>query len=246
MGSYYQSPDYISHTGGDQTLADSLYAFAREIMLRSKGRIVKKLTQQHAGTLLDIGAGTGHFVRWMMRQGWKADGVEVNENARRYALNVNNLELHASIEHGMFKSGSFDAVTLWHVLEHIHDTDEILKTIDSILKPDGVLFLAVPNCRSADALYYREHWAAYDTPRHLWHFDNNTLKRLALNHGYTCIKTTRMPFDSFYISILSEKNRNCRYPLATGLLRGLLFWVQSIIRIERSSSLLYAFKRNIP
>jgi SAM-dependent methyltransferase len=244
IGSYYESPDYISHTGGEKTIADILYGFARTIMLGTKARKVKRFTKLRTGSILDIGAGTGHFVKRLRSMGWQAVGVEVSDTARDYALDKNGIELLASLSAGDFRKGQFDAVTLWHVLEHIHDTEDLLRNISQLIKPGGTLLLALPNCMSADARFYREHWAAYDVPRHLWHFDSRSINILVSRHGFDFVASLRMPFDSFYISILSEKSRNCKYPFITGMLRGFLFWLWSLLIKERSSSLLFVFRRN--
>lgn len=244
IGSYYQSPDYISHTGGGRSFADILYGIARSIMLGSKLRTVNRLTQRRSGgNVLDIGAGTGHFVKKMLSNGWHAEGIEVSAEARKYASDVNGVSLHESITELMPVTEKFDAVTMWHVLEHIHEPGEMLRTIGEKIKAGGILIIAVPNRMSADAKYYREEWAAYDVPRHLWHFDSRSLCSLVERHGFERTAKRRMPFDSFYISFLSEKNRNSRFPLFCGIVRGKLFWLQSLFIKERSSSLLFAFRK---
>jgi SAM-dependent methyltransferase len=244
IGSYYESPDYISHTGGEKSISDILYGLARTFMLGTKARKVRRFTKLRTGSILDIGAGTGHFVKRLRSLGWQAEGVEVSDTARDYAINKNGVELLGSLSEGNFSPGRFDAVTLWHVLEHIHDTDELLMSISKHIKPGGTLLLALPNSLSADARFYREHWAAYDVPRHLWHFDSKSINSLVNRHDFAFVDSLRMPFDSFYISILSEKSRNCKYPFVIGMLRGLLFWLWSLLIKERSSSLLFVFRRN--
>jgi SAM-dependent methyltransferase len=244
MTSYYDSPEYISHTGGGRSLTDILYGIARRIMLNRKKISVKKLTAKKGGMILDIGAGTGHFLKCMKNGGWDVSGVEVSEGAREYARKVHELELEGALDKDFFQENSFDAVTLWHVFEHIHEPQEYLKIIHRLTKPGGLLLIAVPNALSADARHYRETWAAYDVPRHLWHFDGNSLKTLVERNGFSLIKRTRMPFDSFYISILSERNRNSKLPFVKGMVKGILFWVQSLLAKEKSSSLIHAFIKN--
>jgi SAM-dependent methyltransferase len=243
IGSYYQSPEYISHTGGGKSLSDTLYGIARSIMMSSKLRTVKKLTGKRTGTILDIGAGTGHFVKKVLSKGWDAVGVEVSADARKYASELNGVTLSESISEVLPADRKFDAVTMWHVLEHIHEPGKMLSTLAGRMKPGAILVIAVPNRMSADAQYYRENWAAYDVPRHLWHFDSGSLRTLVEKCGFTTLATRRMPFDSFYISILSEKNRNGRYPLFWGMIKGKLFWLYSLIIKEKSSSLLFAFRK---
>jgi predicted SAM-dependent methyltransferase len=213
-------------------------------MLKSKQCTVNRLTDKRSGSVLDIGAGTGHFVKKMQSNGWNAIGIEVSDDARKYASEVIGVQLYESISNESVGTEKIDAVTMWHVLEHIHDTGAMLQKVSDIIKPGGILIVAVPNCKSADARYYREDWAAYDVPRHLWHFDSKSLRAKVERHGFTHLKTRRMPFDSFYISILSEKNRNCRFPLLIGIVKGKLFWLQSLLVKERSSSLLFAFRKS--
>jgi SAM-dependent methyltransferase len=242
--SFYESPEYISHTGGNRSLTDKLYVIARKIMLGSKARSVRRFSPVKSGRLLDIGAGTGHFVRKMLDSGWESVGVEVNENARKHAFIINRVRLISSLRDGGFTTNSFNAVTMWHVLEHIHEPEIYLGQIASILKPDGILIVALPNTQSADALHYAENWAAYDVPRHLWHFNNNNIDELLNRTGFVQVKVKRMPFDAFYISLLSEKNMCSRFPIVKGLLKGLFFSVWAMLKKERSSSLMYIYKVN--
>jgi SAM-dependent methyltransferase len=244
IGSYYESPDYISHTGGERSITDILYGIARRIMLGTKVRIVRRFANINSGSILDIGAGTGHFVRKMSSSGWNAKGVEVSDTARKYALEVNGVKLYESLSDEMFHESEFDVVSLWHVLEHIHDLEGTLSRVGNLLKPGGVLLLALPNNRSADAQFYRENWAAYDVPRHLWHFNSKSINILVSKYGFSEVAVRRMPFDSFYISILSEKSKNSRFPVITGIFWGTLFWIQSRLVKERCSSLLFIFMRD--
>lgn len=239
---FYGSDNYISHTGGSKTPADILYNLARSIMLRVKSRSVISLTEKNSGRLLDIGAGTGHFVRTMRNAGWQAEGVEVNETARVNAQIINDVKLFSSLN-DIPSGGLFDAITLWHVLEHIHDPNTLIRKLHESLTDNGVLIIAVPNADSADSIYYREMWAALDVPRHLWHFNMSTLTTLLGRHGFVNFKVKRMPFDSFYIPILSEKNRRSRLAMVAGMIKGLMFWFRSVIRIRNSSSLTFCFRK---
>jgi len=242
--SYYESQEYISHTGGRRSLIDKLYAIARKIMLGSKAATITRFAPERIGRLLDIGAGTGHFVRKMHDSGWESVGVEVNEDARKHAFEINEVTLIESLQAGGFTAESFDAVTMWHVLEHIHEPEAYLSQIARLLKPDGIMAVALPNPQSADARHYGDKWAAFDVPRHLWHFSMNDIDTLMKRAGFKPVAVKSMPFDALYISILSEKYRNSNIPVVRGLLRGFFFWLATMLRKERGSSLMYIYKLN--
>ncbi|MDX9929765.1 MAG: class I SAM-dependent methyltransferase [Bacteroidales bacterium] len=241
--SYYDSPDYISHTGGKKGISDLLYSLSRTIMLGKKARTIKMFTGLKSGSLLDIGAGAGFFVRKMTGRGWKAEGVELSDTARRYALMRNGVELREELSGLPADSGTFDAATMWHVLEHLHQPDRYLDTVFNLLGSGGILVIAAPNPQSADARHYGSSWAAFDVPRHLWHFDRSNLTRFVSEHGFRLVSVRRMPFDSFYIPVLSERNRNKRFPMIAGLTKGCLFWLESLVLKSRSSSLMYVFRK---
>jgi 2-polyprenyl-3-methyl-5-hydroxy-6-metoxy-1,4-benzoquinol methylase len=199
LGKYYQSNDYISHTSKANTLADVLYLIARKFTLRSKRKLVNNL-QQVKGNLLDIGCGTGDFLATCRDDGWKVYGVEPNESA---ALSAKQKGIQ-TIETLDKVSGSFQLITLWHVLEHIPDLNETLQKIRALLSPDGVLLIAVPNHSSADGKTYKEYWAGFDVPRHLWHFNQQNMEQLLSKNSLTLQKTLPLVLDAFYVSLLSE------------------------------------------
>ncbi|MBM3419515.1 MAG: class I SAM-dependent methyltransferase [Bacteroidetes bacterium] len=240
---YYKSSEYISHTGGSGSLTDMLYGIVRKIMLGVKSGTLKRITNKRNGRLLDIGAGTGHFVSKMQSIGWEAQGIEVSEDARNYALQVNKAKLASSPGEIDISSGGFDVVTLWHVLEHIHDPGGYLQFIHKALNDTGILAVAVPNIVSADSKHYRGDWAALDAPRHLWHFNRETLNSLISRYGFSLIRVTIMPFDSLYVPVLSEKNRKSRFPLLIGMAKGYWFWGLSLFDVTKSSSLTFYFKK---
>jgi predicted SAM-dependent methyltransferase len=107
-----------------------------------------------------------------------------------------------------FNSQSFDVITLWHVLEHLPNLENQLSTFKRLLKSNGTLIIAVPNYKSYDALYYKSFWAAFDVPRHLWHFSEDSISKLVSKQNMRVEKTLPMKFDSYYVSLLSEKYKN--------------------------------------
>lgn len=200
LDSYYESEEYLSHTDSSSSFFEKLYQFIKSYTLKSK---VSSLGKPFTGSnkLLDLGAGTGDFLQVAKKRGWQVSGVEPNLQARNLA-EQKGLVLKSSLED--FKQEQFDVISLWHVLEHIPNLEETLIQLESLLKPGGVLVIALPNYKSWDAKKYKEFWAAYDVPRHLWHFDKTSMKNLFPKN---IVKTKIKPmwFDAFYVSLLSER-----------------------------------------
>lgn len=200
---YYQSDDYISHGTGKTGLIPALYGIARRFTLRSKFGLVKRYST--GNSILDVGCGTGEFLHYCSKQGLLCEGVEPSEKARSHAETTYGLNVKPDFLTGTGYSSKFDCITLWHVLEHMHRLDESLAKLTRMLNKDGVLIIALPNCDSYDARYYGKFWAAYDLPRHIFHFNKGSLIRLAEKQGLICEKILPQKLDAFYISILSEK-----------------------------------------
>jgi SAM-dependent methyltransferase len=243
IGRYYESEEYISHSDISKGLFNKVYLLVREIMLRRKVRIVRRSSRLKKGVLLDIGCGTGYFANAMARAGWNVTGIEVNKKARDYAISRFGLDVIDSKEAALLATGSFDVVTLWHVLEHFHDPFKYFKEIGMLLKPGGHCFVALPNNASFDAEFYREHWAAYDVPRHLWHFSPDSFRYFSEKTGFKYTGMSVLPFDVFYISALSEKNMGKKYPFIRGLLRGMNLYLRSLPDKEKQSSVIYLIKK---
>jgi 2-polyprenyl-3-methyl-5-hydroxy-6-metoxy-1,4-benzoquinol methylase len=203
LASYYQSEDYISHTNEGNSLVNRLYKLARVFTLRSKRKLIQKET---AGKkLLDIGCGTGHFLEHCSIKGWKAFGVEPDTGARKVATEQHKLQVVEDLD--KVEASDFDRITLWHVLEHLPELHDSLKKISALLKADGKLFIAVPNYLAYEEHKFKANWAAYDVPRHLYHFSPKSLKTLTLQHGLKVDKVYPMWLDSFYISLLSNQQK---------------------------------------
>ncbi len=200
IGNYYLSNKYISHTGGNKSLFDKIYVEARRITLRSKRKIIGN---NSAGTkILDFGCGTGEFLNEMKTHGFDPIGVEPSSIARTTAIKKTGLKIYSQISE--LKENSFDAITLWHVLEHVYDLNDTLEQLHGLLNETGTIFIAVPNRQSFDAKHYKEYWAAYDVPRHLWHFSKENIDAILKKNGFRITKTLPMRLDSFYVSLLSE------------------------------------------
>ena len=208
IGKYYQSENYISHSDTHEGIINKLYHYVRSITLRNKYKIVCTQTKKTTGSLMDIGAGTGAFANFMKTAKWTVTGLEPDITARTVAYNKFQLELKSPAELFNLPENSFDAITMWHVLEHVHNLDGYMNAFGKLLKQEGKLFIAVPNYTSYDASVYKEYWAAYDVPRHLYHFSPTSIKLLANKHNLNVIAIKPMWYDSFYISMISEQYKN--------------------------------------
>lgn len=202
---YYQSEDYISHQNKSTNLINILYKWVRNVTIKSKVSWLNRYTEKK-GSLLDIGCGTGYFLSAAKRNGWKVYGIEPNDTARKIAADK-KLKISENIDE-FKKNKKFDAISLYHVLEHIHNLRKTGKKIVELLKDNGTLFIAVPNLASYDAKSYGTHWAAYDVPRHLYHFNQDTLKAFAEEIGLQIVAIEPLKFDSYYVSLLSENYLN--------------------------------------
>ena len=181
---YYESPTYISHSNTSKGIVNSTYHLVRKLMLRNKARLVERLTLLKNGKILDYGAGTGHFARVMVSKGWDVTAIEKNCRARELALSEFGFRMHPVEALADIKERELDVVTMWHVMEHIQEPDKMWNQLYRILDDTGIAVIAVPNSISYDAQRYREHWAAYDVPRHLWHFTPSTIVRWGEKHGF--------------------------------------------------------------
>ena len=248
IGRYYDSPDYISHSDSKSGLINRLYHFFRKQMLKKKVNLVSKYVapkQKSNIHLLDIGSGTGYFLNAAKERGYTVTGIEKDSNARDYAITNFALDIKDEQSLWSIENDSFDVITLWHVLEHMENLNEVVAKINSILKPDGVVILALPNHNSHDAKKYKGYWAAYDVPRHLWHFTPDTVEKLLGKHLFNIIKQKTMPLDAFYISMLSEKYRGSgsltQYIKA--IVVGTVGYLLSLSDINNSSSVIYIAKK---
>jgi 2-polyprenyl-3-methyl-5-hydroxy-6-metoxy-1,4-benzoquinol methylase len=221
LSRYYQSEAYISHSNKSLTIVDHAYKLARRFTLKWKYKLVRKHTVNEPKFILDYGCGTGAFLAECKKQNMHVAGVEPSLTARSQA----DKELHAEIvaDIRQITDKAFDAITLWHVLEHVTNLHETISALKDRLKENGTIFIAVPNLQSSDATEYREHWAGFDVPRHLWHFSQKTMKSNLELHDLKIVNVVPMRLDSYYVSLLSEKYKNGKTSIpnmAKALLQG--------------------------
>ena len=213
---YYASEDYISHTSSKRTLFEKAYHFVRTIAINKKLQLINSL-QGKTGNLLDIGSGTGDFLAAAMNKGWKVTGAEPNPKAREAAKGkgVNMFESTT-----LLPDHSYDIITMWHVLEHVPDPKSQILELKRLLKPNGRIIIAVPNFHSYDAKHYGKYWAAFDVPRHLWHFSRKSIANLFAEQGFEVVNVLPMMFDAYYVSLLSEKYRTGKSNVLRAFLTG--------------------------
>lgn len=240
LGNYYKAEEYVSHTNTKKGIVNKLYHAVRSYTLKKKIQLIDSYVSR--GTILDYGCGTGMFLSACKKVGWEGFGMEPDDNARKIASEQG---LNVFSDKGKIQTyitdKKFNAITLWHVLEHVTDMSETLSFFKTRLEKDGILIIAVPNHVSYDAEYYKEFWAAYDVPRHLHHFELKSMKALLENAGFKLQETKPMKFDSFYVSMLSEKYKTGTVNLFKAFMVGL----KSNIKSKDSnhySSTIYIFK----
>lgn len=236
---YYKSEDYISHTNTAKGIVNSLYHAVRKKTIRGKRKLIENITGIKNGSMLDVGSGTGAFANEMKKHGWQATGLEPDADARKLAKDQYQLELADTGQFYQLPADHFDAITLWHVLEHVHDLSKYVQQLKALLKQNGKLFIALPNYTSADAAIYREYWAAYDVPRHLYHFSPQSMDVLMTNNGLKISQYKPMWYDSFYISLLSSKYKNGNTNWLSSFINGLWSNMAAMRNKKKCSSIIY-------
>jgi SAM-dependent methyltransferase len=239
LGEYYKSDTYISHSDSSAGIVNKLYKVARSFTMRSKYALVKDYAKSKG--LLDIGCGTGAFLSFCAQKDLVVDGVEPDQDARSFVQKNHGILVHEEDQLKKWEAQKFSAITMWHVLEHVPDLNERIEEIKHLLDNSGRLFVAVPNFTSGDAAKYGKHWAAYDVPRHLWHFSPKSIRKLFNKHGFVLERTLPMKLDSFYVSMLSEKYKNGSPRLLSAVWSGFKSNMQA--GDDKWSSQIYVFKK---
>ena len=245
LSQYYESKEYISHAAKASNLFDRIYLVARQFTLRWKKTILQRLSPNK--TILDFGCGTAQLLGYLKTKGWTVCGVEPSPTARAHAdPNVNSSELKEQLSQ---VTNTFDVITLWHVLEHVPLPEDLLKQLQQHLSPTGRILIAVPNLNTWESTKYAENWAAYDTPRHLWHFTRKSIAQLAKNANMEILEVIPMIQDAFYVSILSEKYKNHGHLGVSQFASGIINGLRSNLNARRTkeySSLIYILRHETP
>ena len=240
IGEYYKSDVYISHTNNKTGFFNLLYQKIRNYTIIKKVDLLKSISK--GGVHLDIGCGTGEFLNACKKSGFKTKGVEPSEIARSKAIDNYGLEISSDISLNQFKEKTIDSVSMWHVLEHVTNLNDTVRNISQILKNSGKIIIAVPNHKSWDCKYYKEYWAAWDVPIHLWHFSEKTITKLFAKHNFKLVQTKPMFFDAFYVALLSEEYKNGNKNFLKSFIIGLISNIYSLFVKNSCSSHIYIFE----
>jgi 2-polyprenyl-3-methyl-5-hydroxy-6-metoxy-1,4-benzoquinol methylase len=246
IGRYYQSIDYISHHDDEQNLLSRVYNLVRNYTTGQKIKLLKSYTKKPQPSLLDIGCGTGYFLKRCKEENWETTGTEPDDDARKVASERTGSVILDSIENISLQNERFDLITMWHVLEHVHKLNETIEWLYNHLNNDGTLIIAVPNHESYDAVKFGDKWAAYDVPRHLYHFTKNSMQQLLAKHQFLINDIYPMWFDAFYVSMLSNQYKNGSKNIIDSILTGLISnWKGKMTTKENynTSSLIYVVKK---
>jgi 2-polyprenyl-3-methyl-5-hydroxy-6-metoxy-1,4-benzoquinol methylase len=239
IGKYYQSENYISHSDTSTGMINSLYHKIRKRTLIQKKKLVETATGKTAGKILDVGCGTGAFLNVMQKAKWICTGIEPDQQARQKALELYGLKPREPENFYSLPAHSYDAITLWHVLEHVHELHPYMEQLKKLLAPGGRLFIAVPNYTSLDARIYKECWAAYDVPRHLYHFSPGAMKNLLDFHTIRLDAIKPMWYDSVYVSMLSQQYRTGKSNTVKAIINGCFSNLNAVVHKPECSSLIY-------
>lgn len=240
LKNYYNSDQYISHSNKIRSVTDLIYNLVRKYTLFQKERLIRKYTVHKS--ILDYGCGTGDFLNTCLKKGWDIYGFEPNDAAQEIASLKTGKEIYSS-ENDISQLSNLSIITLWHVFEHIPDLNLTLNALKKILAKKGKLVIAVPNHQAYDAILYKEYWAAYDLPRHLYHFNQQTMKKLMEKHQLRINKILPMRFDSYYVSLLSEKYKNGSQNFVKSFITGYKSNVYAEKHNNNYSSLIYIISK---
>jgi SAM-dependent methyltransferase len=242
IGPYYRSEDYISHTNTSKGLVNKLYQTVRGITMKTKRKLIEKQSGLKSGKLLDMGCGTGTFIHAMQHNGWQVTGMEPDETARQAGKQAYGLVIDSPEQFYHLPAETYDVITLWHVLEHVHDLHQYIAQLKKILKPNGRIFIAVPNYQTGEQEVYKAYWAAYDVPRHLYHFSPQSVRVLMQQHGLTVSAYKPMWFDSYYIALLSSRYKNGRSNWLAAFWHASLSNIKALGNPQKCSSVIYVIQ----
>jgi len=241
LGRYYKSDMYISHTNNTKGLFNWMYHTVRKYAIGTKLNLLKRTSKNK--NHLDIGCGTGEFLNACKNAGYNTKGIEPSELARKQAIKNFNLSVSENTNLDQFEENQFNSISMWHVLEHVPSINKTIEELNRILSEKGKVIIAVPNHKSWDANYYKEFWAGWDVPIHLWHFSKLSIEKLFLNHNFKLTEKKPMLFDSFYVSLLSEEFKTGKKNFINGFIIGLLSNIFGILTKRGCSSIIYVFEK---
>jgi len=241
ISKYYDFEDYISHTNKRSDFISKLYQKVRTLSIKRKYKLISKLIRSKK--ILDVGSGTGEFLSYMKSKKFDTYGIEIAKKARELSIKNHKLNVKGSLLR--LDETNFDVITMWHVLEHVYDLDGYMKKIKSLLNDKGIVIIAVPNHKCFDQKFYGKHWAGWDVPLHLWHFDKDSMLKLSNKYGLEISSIHPLYFDSFYVSLLSSKYKHNSSKLVQSFIIGLYSNLIAKFKTGEYSSLIYVLKKSI-
>ncbi len=237
---FYQSENYISHSNTQKGFINKLYHAVRKITLKQKTNLIQG-EQKGTKNLLDIGCGNGHFLHACQQDGWNTFGMELDPETAARAAALTGQSIFPNLQ-AIPEEPQFELISLWHVLEHVYEIDAYFEFFKKRINPGGKLLLALPNSKSFDADYFKEFWAAYDVPRHIYHFNPETIQSIAKKHGFKLAKQHGQIFDSFYIALLSHEYKTGSKKLIASFFVGLWSNLIAYFKTGNYSSNIYIFE----
>jgi 2-polyprenyl-3-methyl-5-hydroxy-6-metoxy-1,4-benzoquinol methylase len=241
LGKYYETEDYLSHKADDKSMISRIYRNIRNINIKNKFKIVSAISK--GKKILDIGCGTGELLAYFKTKGYDALGIEPSKDAREFAQQKHNIEVKEESYIKNIADNSFDIVSMWHVLEHVSDLNGRMKDLKRISKDDATIVIAVPNVESPDSKHYGMYWAGLDVPRHLYHFSKASMTKLAQKHNMKITSTIPMKFDSYYVSMLSEKYKDSSLGIFKAVIEGFISNLKAK-KANNYSSMIFVLKKN--
>lgn len=238
---YYKTKEYISHSNIKKGITNKLYHFARKLNHKTKYKLINKYVQ--SGAILDIGCATGEFLNYFKKLKWTVLGIEPDDASRSHAIKQYKIDVFSETKLDVIEKGTFDVITMWHVIEHVHNINERVQQLYNLLKYNGIAVIAVPNINCYDACKYQKYWAGFDLPRHLYHFSKKSLIGLFQKHNFKIIDIYPLKFDAYYISLLSEKYKNGKKNIFNALINGLKSNMWAKKNRNEYSSLIFVFKK---
>ena len=230
LSKYYDSEAYLSHQENTKGIKSFIYNIVKKYMFTRKYKWISKYVKK--GNWLDFGAGTGEFLAFLPSKHWNKMAFELNRNAIQ---KIKSKDLRYISDYQQHDT-SYDVISAFHAIEHVLDIQEWFNFLKRVARRNAIIAVAVPNYKAYDAKYYQENWAAYDVPRHRYHFSKDSIRRLFRENGFEILDEKPMPLDAYYISIISETYKGKRN-LFNALRVGLLSNLKALSSKEYSSNL---------
>lgn len=245
IGKYYQSDKYISHSGSEKKnlgLMYKVYDIVRNFSIKNKLKRIKKFNNQ--GRLLDLGCGMGYFINGVKNdKTFQFDAADISVEAIKYVKDTFAIDVMNESNLNTIPSNTYDVITQWHVLEHVHRLEERMQFLKRILKENGTMFIAVPINNSFDSKHYKKFWDGYDVPRHLLHFNRKSFAELINKHKFKIVAEKPLIFDAPYISMRSEIHQGNKFSMIKGAIIGTISNISALFT-NNYSSIMFIIKHN--